>query len=682
MKKILSVVLLWVMSATVLAAAGDVERVLEQQRQHGFTSPQTAIQELEAVRDHAGPGVPLALRARFHSALASLYIGDDNQTRVEGELQQLERMASTEQCEPCRYHQLIREAQWSLRRTDTTAALRALAKLDALPVPTDVDILQPLEYMRASAADTAGDHDRAIGHAIRAADLALAAGVPAEQVRSLNMLLLANVGRRDLQRADSLAEEAYALAERIGFVYMMAYIRGNQGWIYSLSGEPEKQFQALTDALRIARSVSGMADAELIILVNLAEYQLGQKNFRQAEDLASQAVGVAEQQQKPIIKAVAVLTLGNAQVELGETEAGIGRMRESTVLLESLGAGSYLVNALNDLADAYERLGRNGEALATLRKATSLKEAAITEERDKAATAAQEEFSAERKDYEIERLSLENLRRQAEVSARTWQQRLWAAAAVALALGGVLLIQVVKRTRSRNRLLEDNNAALNKQSVRDPLTGAFNRRHCNALMSQQEALISARSHDRKYKACVGLMLLDVDNFKLVNDSLGHASGDVVLVEIARRLQDLVRKQDTVVRWGGEEFVLVLPGTAPAGMKVLAERVLNIIGSEPVMVDGKPVAVTVSLGCAAFPLFPGQSWEDGLQVADFAMYLAKDRGRNRAVCVMEVDQGAQADVTRGDFAAAEASGQVALEIVEGPRQPLETVLSHDAVDPIG
>lgn len=679
MNKILSFLLLALASATALAAAGDVERVLEQQRQHGYASPQIAIQQLEAVRNHAGPAAPLELRARYHSALAALYIGDDNPARVEAEVKQLAHMADTEACEPCRYYQLIREAQWLLRGQDVPAAQRVLAKIDALPVPTDVNILQPLEYVRAGAAETAGDHDGAIEHAMRAADLALEAGIPAEQVRALNMLLLANVSRRDLPRAELLAEEAYAMAERIGFTTMMAYVRGNQGWIYSLTGDSEKQFAALTDALRIARSTPGMADAELINLINLAEYHSGQKDFRQSADLASRAVGVAEQQNKPVAKAVAIQALGNAQVELGEVATGIGNMRKSVAQLESLGSRSYLIDALNGLASAYEKLGRNGEALATLRKATALKDAAVTEERDKVVSEAQEKFSAERKDHEIVRLSLENARRQAEVSARTWQQRLWAAAAVALALGGVLLIQIVKRTRSRNRLLEDNNEALNKQSLRDPLTGAFNRRHCHALMGQQEALLGARSRDRKFEACVGFMMLDVDHFKLVNDSLGHAGGDVVLVEVARRLKDLVRQQDTVVRWGGEEFVLVLPGTGPAGMMVLAQRVLDIVGSTPVMVDDKSVPVTISVGCAAFPLFEDQTWEDGLQIADFAMYLAKERGRNRAICVMSADASAQADLSRGDFAAAESSGQVVLGVVEGPSQSFDSAVSRVSED---
>lgn len=673
MAKILSLLLLCALSAAALAAPGvmpaAVEKILEQHRQHGFDSPAAAIHKLEALRGEVGPGAPMELRAQYHNELAMLYISAEDTPRTESELQQLGRMAIAEQCDSCRYYKLIREVHWAVRRQDGPGAQRILAQLDALPAPTDRSILQAIEYWRGGVSQTVGDHDQAITHGLRAARLAQEDGNPAEQIRALNLLLLANVSRRDLKLAEKFADEAYALADKIGFIYMKAYLRANQAWIYSLADEPAKQLQALTDGLRITRSQPGMGDVELINLINLAEYHGGQKDFSQAADLANQAISVAEQQGKPNAKAIAMLSLGNAQVELGQVERGLSAMRESIRLLESLDAKNYVIDATNQLANVYEKLGRNGDALTMLRKATALKEAAITEERDKVISAAQEEFSAERKDHEIQRLSLENARRDAEVAARTWKQRLWAAAAVGLALGGGLLIQLLNRSRNRNRVLEDSNATLNEQSVLDPLTGAFNRRHCHTLMGQQEALIAGRPNDRNHKACVGLMVLDLDHFKLVNDSFGHAGGDVVLVEIAQRLQDLVRQQDTVVRWGGEEFVLVLPGTAPAGMLVLVERVLSIVGSQPVMVEGKPISVTVSVGCATFPLFPGQSWEDSLQVADFAMYLAKSRGRNRAVCVMqaEVTAEAQATVMRGDLADAQQAGQVVLQVIEGPLQ---------------
>lgn len=644
------------------AAPADVEKVLEDQRQHGFGAPALAIQQLTA----AGEGIaaaPLDLRMRYHAALAALYIGSEQPAQLKAELAELERMAATEKCQPCAHYKLARETQLANRMQDVTASRTLLAKLDTLAV-AEPNLRQAIHFVRAGALESGGNHARAIDEAIQATQLAIATNNPAEHVRSLNMLMLANIGRRDLPRAESLAEEAYALAERIGFVYMMAYIRGNMGWIYSLNGDHAKQLRVLNEALAITRAHPGLVDSELINLVNLAEYHVGRKSYQLAAELATQAIGLAESQKKATAKGVALMSLGQAQMALGEPEEAIATMQQSIAVLTQTGATGYLIDATEAQAFVYESGGRHREALATLRKFIELKQAATLREREKAVAEAQEKFSTERKDLEIERLSLENGRREAEVAARAWQQRLWATAALALALGGALLMQVVSRTRARNRLLEDSNAVLSDQSAHDPLTGAFNRRHCVALMDQQEAMQASRSRDRSYKACVGLVLLDVDHFKHINDTYGHAAGDVVLVEIARRLQALVRQHDVVVRWGGEEFVLVLPGTAPDGMTVLAERALKAIGDAPVMVEGRAVPVTVSLGCVCYPLLPGLPWQDSLKVADRAMYHAKQHGRNRAVCVMSVDGAAPATLVLTDLAAAHAAGQVTLQTIEG------------------
>jgi diguanylate cyclase (GGDEF)-like protein len=658
----LSIVL--VCGSTATAASG-VAQVLETQRRQGFVSPQLAIAELEAVRAEAGDGAPIALRAAYHSALASLYIGAEAAGRLQAELDQLSRLASQEACAACLHHRLVREVQWAVRRQDAALARDALARLDALPETTDPDLLQAEHYVRGAALDSVGEHDRAVEHGIRAVELAIEADNPAEQVRALNLLSLANVGRRDLARGEALSVEAHALAERMGFVYMMAYLRGNQAWIHALKNEPTQQYRALMDVAALVERQPGLDDVELVNLVNLAEYHVGQQAYREAIEVAERAVALAEAQDKPVAKAVVMINLGQAWLQLGRVDDGIATLRESVALLRAAQAQSYLIASVDVLATALQGAGRNREAVEALRELMALKDRSAAQERERATAEAQEKFSTERKDHEIERLSLENARRQAEVAARTWQQRLWLALAVGLALGGVLLLRMIRRTRARNRQLESSNAVLSSQSLIDPLTGAYNRRHCHALMSQREALLLGRkSRDRSYDECVGLILLDVDHFKQINDDAGHAAGDAVLVDVARRLRELLRTQDAVVRWGGEEFVLLLPGTGPSGMAVLAERMLHTIGGTPVMVAGAPVTVTVSAGCVAYPLVPGQHWEDALQIADLAMYLAKQRGRNRAICLLRLADGVHPDQIRGDLGAAEAAGQVELISIDG------------------
>ncbi len=644
-----------------VARTGRVEALLEQQRQHGFTSPGIAAQALAEVGADV-VGQPVALRMQYHNQLASLYISAEDSVKSATQLDALERMKVDEQCVPCGHYKLLRQTQQALRAQDLAAAQVMLPTIEAI-VSQDPHLMQAVYYVRAGLYDANGNHARAIEDGQLASQLAIKLDNPAEQVRTLNLLMLANLGRRDVARAESLSKEAYALAERIGFVYMMAYIRGNSSWIYSIKGERDKQLAALTDVLTITRAHPGLGDSELVALVNLAVYHGEQKSFKQAAEMAAQAVALANKQNKPVARGVALGSLGEAQIELGDLDNGVETLLQGVQTLKKAGATPYLIEATSALAGGYERAGRYKEALAALQSVVKLMNDAKLREREKAIADAQEKFSGERKDNEIVRLSLESRGRKAEVDARLWQQRLWATAALALALGGALLLQMIKRTRARNRLLEDSNAVLSDQSVHDPLTGAFNRRHCVTLMAQHAAHLAGKPRERS--AGVGLLLLDVDHFKQVNDTYGHAAGDAVLVEIARRLESLVRQHDVVVRWGGEEFVLILPGTSSEGMTVLAQRVLTVIGVTPIELDGKQVPVTVSAGCVCFPLLAGHAWEDALKVADVAMYMAKQGGRNRAICVMQVAEGTAHTRLVDDLGMAAAAGQVVLSTVSGP-----------------
>src|SRR5690606_42040947 len=105
---------------------------------------------------------------------------------------------------------------------------------------------------------------------------------------------------------------------------------------------------------------------------------------------------------------------------------------------------------------------------------------------------------------------------------------------------------------------------------------------------------------------VGLRVLDIDHFTQINDRFGHDAGDAVLVELVRRLEGVLRSQDSVVRWGGEEFVLMLPGTAGVGLETLAMRVLQAVGGVPMPYAGRPLPVTAAVVAAGHAVDAGQA----------------------------------------------------------------------------
>ncbi len=171
--------------------------------------------------------------------------------------------------------------------------------------------------------------------------------------------------------------------------------------------------------------------------------------------------------------------------------------------------------------------------------------------------------------------------------------------------------------------LKEANDKLRELAIRDELTGLFNHRYFQDQI-EYEITRSAR-----YKHPVSLLLLDLDFFKKVNDTYGHPAGDHVLRETGTTLKKLVRQSDTVARYGGEEFAIILPETATASAKVLAQRVRRGIEQLKINFEKQKISITVSIGLACTDMADGKmSRTEIISKSDQALYKAKHEGRNR------------------------------------------------------
>ena len=180
-------------------------------------------------------------------------------------------------------------------------------------------------------------------------------------------------------------------------------------------------------------------------------------------------------------------------------------------------------------------------------------------------------------------------------------------------------VSAALRTKWLQDELRTRNAELDRVSRIDMLTNIYNRRHLAEHLRQ--VISAARRHDRT----IGVLLVDIDHFKDVNDEHGHLAGDAVLREVAARLQQAMRTEDALGRWGGEEFLAVLTDTPPEGVRVMAERLRQVVAAAPFTLDdGSQIRVTVSVGHT--------NGSDDAEIlvhrADDALYVAKAEGRNR------------------------------------------------------
>ncbi|MFZ5428223.1 MAG: diguanylate cyclase [Thermodesulfobacteriota bacterium] len=191
---------------------------------------------------------------------------------------------------------------------------------------------------------------------------------------------------------------------------------------------------------------------------------------------------------------------------------------------------------------------------------------------------------------------------------------------------------VSERTRDLNganaelveakRLLEQMNERLDQASRTDSLTCLYNRRHLEGVFAREDARAQRKGDPYSVIVC------DIDFFKSVNDKHGHHAGDELLRQVARMLERAVRPYDTLARWGGEEFILLLPGTDCAQAAFIAERIRTEIMDTEHGCAGRIVRITMTLGVASW--HPGDCVDDVIKRADAAMYEGKRSGRNRVV----------------------------------------------------
>jgi diguanylate cyclase (GGDEF)-like protein len=238
-----------------------------------------------------------------------------------------------------------------------------------------------------------------------------------------------------------------------------------------------------------------------------------------------------------------------------------------------------------------------------------------------------------------------------------WWRTAWALALAVLAVAALLFIfmrwrhgvlqrrnaELAALVRARTDELEQANAALHDASMIDPLTGLKNRRFLGLSMPDELARVTrqyrAQDHarDRVNKTLLFFMV-DLDHFKSVNDTYGHAAGDLVLQQASAALRGACRDADFVVRWGGEEFLIVARNSDRDCAHLLANNLRDAVRNLRIdLGNGVVLEKTCSLGFAAYPVLEAApeayAWEDAVKMADQCLYAAKNSGRDAWVGIV-------------------------------------------------
>jgi diguanylate cyclase (GGDEF)-like protein len=541
---------------------------------------------------------------------------------------------------------------------------RAVKLIDeaAARQPTDASALARLRlaFAQAHIRNSASQLDEAIRHGHAALRLADDAGVAWWQAEARNELAWSYYQARQLDHAKALSDEAMAIARREGDDLTLAHAYTVRGIVQDAHGHTEIERESLQAALDHARR-AGAKYEEALYLANLADYYLKRADYPTALRFASLALPLTRELRNLNGETVALANIGLAQIGLRDLAAGKNMLQAAIEIDERRGSLTGMSDTYAEMGAALEKAGDAAGAIEALHQHRLLADQILQRDQQQAILEQRERFDAERRARELDLLRRDGTLQEEQL--RT--DRLEAALGWLLVAGGVLAAAVVamlvRRARQANARLVASNVELQEQAEIDPLTGLANRRHFQAVMQRLGAAEAFAG---------GVLLADLDHFKRINDRYGHAAGDAVLVEVACRLRQVLREDDLVVRWGGEEFLVVLRSAAADGVPTLAQRMLDAVGGEPVVFGDGRVPVTVSIGYAGFPLPPSNlalPWERAIDLVDTAMYLAKAHGRNRAygVKAMHARDAAHAQAIGRALEDAWHAGEVELVRLDGP-----------------
>ncbi|QGX39089.1 tetratricopeptide repeat-containing diguanylate cyclase [Permianibacter aggregans] len=459
-------------------------------------------------------------------------------------------------------------------------------------------------------------------------------------------------------RALQLAEaEQPPDANRLTRLYLQRY------FALSRTDRLDDRQHALLQAERYAAQTPE-PQLKTITAVNLSDHYYKTGQYEKSIASASKAIQLAEQYQDPALRAIGFANRGFAKL-YAKQDGGRQDVEQSIKMLGDMGNKPDVSGIYQEYSEVLAAIGDYREAYLAAREHKRLSDELFRADRDKRVLELQEQYNTEKREREITLLSKENALKSVELANRELERRTWWLVAVITALVLCALVLLYRRARTRVTQLSAINIDLDYQSTHDPLTGLFNRRYVDHFFRQfdwQAPLQPGHTH--------ALFLLDLDHFKQINDRLGHAAGDVVLKTIADRLRSTLRERDIAVRWGGEEFLIVLLDVQREQLEAVAQRLMQTVAGEPVTLEQGPLPVTGSFGYAVLPLRIGEqalSIDKTLHLVDLALYQAKARGRNQAVGITALQLSSEHDLETLETGLADAiaAGQIEARISKGP-----------------
>jgi diguanylate cyclase (GGDEF)-like protein len=649
-------VVLWLVCGTPAGAAeaavAEIERTLRGR-------PAQALQALERLL----PTTQGEQRVQVLLLRGSVAAGMLDEATVAQTAEQLDKLGSNGQLPLANAAAGLLRARAEGRQGHAGRADRMFTEaLSWLPRDTQPSIRLHFLDQQASIKNSLGKLDQAVALLQECVTLADRSAPIWQRAEQRSALAYALFQTKNVEQALRVNREAAELARQAADPLALSNAMTVDSILYGALDRPDDELRSAQAAIALARE-GGSKRLEVLGIANLADFYLQRGDYTTALQLSQQALPLAREVPDLSSEGVALVNAGLAQIHLGRHTEGVQQVREALVLEARLGGLPQMADIQRELGVALEQTGHLQQAWTALNEYRRLADEVFQRQHQRAVLELQEGFEAEQRQRELALRQTDNKLKEEQLLGHNLQQGLWALGVVAGLLTLALAAVLLRRMRHSNTLLSHTNAQLAVAGDRDPLTGLSNRRHLTRVMQDLAAQGSEGFEG-------SLLLIDIDHFKRINDRHGHAAGDAVLVELAARLRAQLRHEDLTVRWGGEEFLVLVRGMPQEQVQGLAQRLLGTIGGAAVPLGDGAIAVTASIGFATFPMQPARqplNWERAIDLVDTALYLAKAHGRNRAYGVRSLAPDAAADSTTAGAGLEQAwrSGRADLTHLPGP-----------------
>ena len=506
---------------------------------------------------------------------------------------------------------------------DQLNEVRAQIRSDASP-----EVMEALEVSYGNLYFDAGNFDTALRHELAALDWADKLPFGRERARLYRLGTIA-----ELYNAMELPEQALAYLDRAQAEAIDAAPVQNRISLLTTRAMALMKAGRLADAEAIYAEVTDLAREGDSTFTDLrlgtlhAELLLARDQPERAIETINRSEALATKSANPYYLARCWLLRGQAQMLLNQLDAGSALMEKAIKYFQSKGQMIDVLGGLDRQIQTLRAKQQYALAVVLLERRQQLWSQLFRNERGRAIAEVEAMHTAEKLERQIDTLSIEN--RVQEQSLRA--ERLGKILALALALLAIsvsaMLFMAIRRARRERDRLSD--------AVRlDALTGASSRYQFQRRHDNQRAIEPAHA------SSAGLLLLDLDHFKAINDQHGHEAGDAVLKAAVERIRGVLEEHDELYRWGGEEFLVVLRRDDAQWLDREVVRLLTEIERAPVPWHGQSMAIRISGGYVHHPIARG--WQtplvDAIRWADAALYHAKNTGRRRIEQIELTDLG--------------------------------------------